>query len=78
MGWFLTVKELKTILNKYDDKAVVMIGMDRDEGESVEADPDVSYMYRTPDGELVDEMSAESDESLIEYRRALIIWGFDK
>ena len=74
----MTVKELKAILNKYDDKAIVMIGVDRDDGESIEADPDVSYMYRTTDGELVDEMTVENDESLIEYRRALIIWGLDK
>ncbi len=78
MGWYLTVKELKNLLNKYDDRAVVMIGVDRDGGESYEADADLSYVYLTHEGELVDEFSVNKNESLREYRRAVVIWSTDK
>lgn len=78
MAWYLTVKELKQQLNKYDDDAVLMVGMDRESGETYEADPDVSYAYLTPDGDLVDDMAVENGESVRNYRRALIIWSTDK
>ena len=78
MAWFLTIKELKGLLNKYDDDAVVMLGIDRDSGESYEADNDPTYAYLTPDGELVDEFSVDKNESIRGYRRALVIWSVDK
>jgi hypothetical protein len=78
VAWFLRVKDLKVLLNKYDEDAVIMVGVDRDSGEAYEADPDLVYCYRTPDGEMLDEFSVEKDESLLGYRRALIIWGVDK
>ena len=35
MAWFMTVKRLKEELAKYDDDAVIMVGLDRETGAAV-------------------------------------------
>ena len=72
----LTVKELKQILEKYDDSAVVMVG-NREEDTAVEADSAVSYCYATDDGQIVDEFDSTYEDTFVGKNRALIIWAIE-
>lgn len=75
MAWYVTVKDLVRELGKYDDDAVVLIGEDRESGESVEASIDLTYGYRTDEGEIVDEFDSSYEGSLAGKKRAVVIWG---
>lgn len=76
MSWVLTVKELKRMLEKYDDATVVMVSTSR-EGEAFEASPYPTYAYRSDDGEIVDDGDLENDDSFSKMERVLVIWGND-
>ena len=77
MGYYMTVKRLREELAKYDDAAIVMVG-DRETGDVIDADDQVSYMYRTEDGEVVDQFDHSYDETLLGKQRAVILWSVDR
>lgn len=77
-GYYLKVKDLKTLLNKYSDDAIIMVGINREDGEAYEADSELTYCYRTLDGEMIDEFNVEDGESLVNYKRALVLWAIDR
>jgi len=74
MGWFLTVARLKTILNKYDDDAVVMLASVDDTPLIYDASDEITLMYRDEIGEVFSEDEMRDDESLISTKRAVVLW----
>lgn len=74
MGWYLTVARLKTILNKCDDEAIVMIANTDDSPLIYDASDEISHMYRDEEGEVFGDDEIEDDESTARLKKAVVLW----
>ena len=77
MGWHVTVRKLKDMLERFDDSAIVMLGDgERDENDVItyELDEDPSYAYRNNEGEVFTDEELKDDESVARAQRVVILW----
>lgn len=74
----VTVKRLRELLDKYVDDAVVMIGVGERQTEGMviyDLDEDPSYAYRDEDGDIIEDVSPDQDESFSKYDRVVVLWS---